>query len=166
MSGRAAPRGLTLIEMLVALVLIGVVYALSGPLLRTMTGTVGLDGAATSIRAALRAGRSYAIARRVPHAVAFELDAGTFRIEDMETDAAIGRTYRLPSGVRFKAPNGGDPFSLDDADGEPRIVFRPTGAVATGQAGPGYIWLGDMTDRFLRLTVYTATGRVKIERGD
>jgi general secretion pathway protein H len=115
-SGQA--RGFTLIELAVALAILGMVLAMTVPFLTTRTPGGALPAAAQEIRAALRAARSAAIAEARP--VAFRADpAGGYWLDRQH--------YPL---VATAGPNA--KLRLAVADGAP-IAFFPSGGSSGGR---------------------------------
>lgn len=87
---KAKGKGFTLLELLLALLLLGLVYGLAGPMLGT--GSAGLDikAATRQIAAGLRKARSVAITERQEAALTIDVSARTFSV------SGDPRMYSLP----------------------------------------------------------------------
>jgi general secretion pathway protein H len=92
----AAGRGMTLIELLVVLMLMGLIAAMSVPLLSGGVSGSELKGAAREVAAGLRFARSDAVASRRETRLLLDLEQRTFRVDH---DA---RTHSLPKQVELK----------------------------------------------------------------
>jgi general secretion pathway protein H len=94
-----APRrvaGVTLLELLVVLALMGLIAAMSVPMLTGGVSGSALKGAAREVAAGLRFARSDAVATRQETRLTFDLEQRTFRID---RDA---RLHALPKQVELK----------------------------------------------------------------
>lgn len=101
-------RGVTLIEMLVVLAVLGIVASVVGPEIARLTPT-GADRAVRDVLVAAGRARDLAGSRREPVSIAIETRSGAFMIfagaepragETLLAEGAI----RLPDGVRLEAP--------------------------------------------------------------
>jgi prepilin-type N-terminal cleavage/methylation domain-containing protein len=136
---RKLPPGFTLIEMLVVLVIVGLMLAMTVPLLSRSSN---LGAATVQVQAALRAGRAAAIAQGRPIEFA-GAGAGGFWLGGqyyalLEPDSA--------QSIRVTVPNG------------QRIVFFPAG----GSTG-GRIFVEDPAAR-REIAIDAVTGHASIER--
>jgi prepilin-type N-terminal cleavage/methylation domain-containing protein len=100
-----APRGFSLMELLLVLVVIGVAAALAAPSLRGFAGAQQAQDAASSILSLTRWAQSQAITLGRPCRLNFDLGAGTFWLTVQDQGAYVplktdlGQTFHLPDGV-------------------------------------------------------------------
>lgn len=138
------PRGVTLLEMLIVLVILGIATAMGAEGLRRYNGAVALERAGDAARSRLGHARMLGVTRRA---------VVTVRIEAPGT-----MVLREPDGsVAGVTPLAG-PFDLDSLRLRPSVLrFN-----ARGQASPGslYLYRGR---RGVRL-VSNFVGRVRVER--
>lgn len=148
-------RGLTLLELLVALALLGVLLALAVPRVSAIVPGALLDRAARSLAVDLRFARVKAIAENRRRRVIVELDQRIYRIEaDAEgTFVPVAAPRTLPAGVAFDAS-----ASSRVSDGRISIAFQPRGHTADNST----IVLDAGTGVSRRVIVSTA-GRVRID---
>lgn len=118
-----ADSGITLIEMLVVLAIIGLVYALAMPTWRGPVRSAELRAAALNLTSHLRAARAAAIARG--RATGITIDVPNRRYVS-EVD---GRVYELPAsfGVSVRAADG-----LTQHRDAARILFFADGSSSGG----------------------------------
>lgn len=93
--GARAGRGVTLLELLVVLSIMGIVAALVIPTFGGGVSTTELKSAARQMAAALRLARSEALATRREHVVLLDLERRVFRIDD-------AREIALPRDAELK----------------------------------------------------------------
>jgi general secretion pathway protein H len=93
MRTRRHGRGFTLIELLVVLLLLGIVYALAGPMLDTGGTGVDLKAASRQLAAGLRKARSTAIADGHDAVLTLQVEARQFAV------TGDPKTYSLPGKV-------------------------------------------------------------------
>jgi general secretion pathway protein H len=89
-------RGFSLIELVVALAILGLAYALVPPLFSGAYATAESRGAARQLAAALRQARNYAVTRRTESVLTIDVDKRDFTL------SGDSRTYRLPPGLELK----------------------------------------------------------------
>ena len=155
-------KGVTIMEMLVVLVIIGMLSVIAMPTFFGFTKNSRLRGASRLITSALRNARSYAITQRINYTVAIYL-----------TDNAVS-IYETPDNVKkinVSEPAVIDirsPQSIPGSLGYREFTFRPDGTT-TGTTDS--IWVYDKiteppsTDpsgvRFIEIKIYSATGSIK-----
>ncbi len=110
MNGRNV-RGITLIEMLVVLVVIGLAASVAGPAISRRFDTIALQTTATELAAQLR--RAQAVARADQLPIAMTYSDHTFRFWKVEKAVAF---YDLPP-------------SISPASEIPTYVFLPSGQI-------------------------------------
>ena len=111
---RGMTRGMTLIEMVLVVTIIGLMMAISGPKFASMRRQLRLDFGAQQLAGDLHRARLEAIKRNTPVFLA-KTGASSYEIRFV-------RTYTLPQGVAFGA---GDPDT---------VWFAAFGPVLTGSA--------------------------------
>ena len=94
--GGAHMRGVTMIELLVVLVLMGLMAAMTVPLISGGVSGSELKGAAREVAAGLRFARSDAVATRQETRLVFDLEQRTFRID------RDSRVHNLPKQIELK----------------------------------------------------------------
>ncbi len=92
----ARPRGVTLLELLIVLSIMGIVAAMVVPMLGGGVSTTELRSSARQMAAALRLARSEALSTRREHFVLLDLERRVFRVD---TDT---REITLPRDVELK----------------------------------------------------------------
>ncbi|HUO54366.1 MAG TPA: GspH/FimT family pseudopilin [Rhodoblastus sp.] len=122
MRRRARRRGgFTLLEMLIALAILGLAGAMAAQLLRPPSPRLQLESATRALCATLRAARARAIAENVPARVAFNLADKTYR-------SPVGGTGRLPKETALRLT-----VAHDEAQGEVAAIrFFPDGGATGG----------------------------------
>lgn len=137
--------GMTLLELLVALVLVGVVLGVGAEGLRRYRDAVSLDRAAAAVRGRLAQARMLGVARR--------------GVVELRVTTGGELELRDPDGeVVGVTPLVGGTFDLDSARLRPSVLrFN-----ARGQAAPGSLYLY-RKDRGVRV-VSNFLGRVRMER--
>jgi general secretion pathway protein H len=94
--GPAAQRGFTVIELLVALVIMGLAYALAGPLITNGSTGTELKASARQLAAGLRKARSDAVATRHETVLTIDVEGHSFQI------SGDPRVHQLPKSVSVK----------------------------------------------------------------
>lgn len=139
------PAGMTLLELLVALALLGLALGVGAGGIRSYRDAVALDRAAASARARLAQARMLGVAHR--------------GVVELRVTAGGALELRDPDGeVVGVTPLVGGTFDLDSARLRPSVLrFN-----SRGQAAPGSLYLY-RKDRGVRL-VSNFLGRVRMER--
>jgi general secretion pathway protein H len=88
--------GVTLLELLIVLMLMGIMAALTVPTFRGGVSTTQLKGAAREVAAGLRLARDQAIARRAEAVLELDVTARAFRV------LPDPRVHALPPGIEIK----------------------------------------------------------------
>ena len=140
-----APRGFTLLELLVVLAIVALMAALVPPLLSGMGGTTELRGAARQLAAGMRSARNRAISSQQETRLILDLEQRFFSLE--------GRRYSLPKSVGLKLFTAQSEVSDEEVGA---IRFFPDGS-STG----GRITVTGKRSEYL-VDVDWLTGRVRI----
>lgn len=166
-------RGVTLVELLIALTLLSIMAAVAAPVVRE--GTHQVEAAVQSLGSTLLAAQRLAVTRQHDVAVVFDVDAGTVLIHedadnDGDVDAGEHTTARdLGEGVVYGRagapahPVGGAPVTFTARRaGDPVVVFHRSGSAS--EAGGIYLASSrarsrDGTDGVRLLVLDRATGR-------
>ncbi len=148
MAGRNS--GLTLLEMMVVLMIMGILTATAVPLTRHASYW-SLQGAARVLASQIRETRHKAIMEGRTCYIVFYVFSGRYKLEYPEGNIWV----RLPEGVDYAANNF--PLVLD---GRPTLYFRYTGAPNRG----GHVGLKDKKGNKLYVIVTPVTGRVRIDK--
>ncbi len=102
------PRGFSLMELLLVLVVIGAMAALAAPSLRGFAGAQQAEDAASGILSLTRWAQSQAITLGQPCRLNFDPGAGTYWLTVQDQGAYVplktdlGQTFRLPDGVSME----------------------------------------------------------------
>jgi prepilin-type N-terminal cleavage/methylation domain-containing protein len=182
-------HGLTMLEILVVLAIVGVVAIASAPAFANYRRAASLRAEVAEVRGILRAVRSRAIMRSTHAGVKF-IRAGnvwTYALYDDGNGNGI-RSGEITSGVdrRYAGPSILMPqyniagiallsTTIRDPDGDP---LPPTASAVqfgssticsfspVGSATPGTIYITDGANRLCAVRVYGASGRVRVLRYD
>jgi len=155
---RRNQRGVTFIELMTVVAVIGIVAALAVPTFMGYMPTLRAKSAARDVVSQLRLARSRAVAERRPFGVAFNVnDNSLFTFAD--TDDPASRAFTLSDSVISSDTLDHDISLSSCTYANNCVVFSPTGAASTS---------GDLqvTTRngstVLSINVLASTGRVRI----
>lgn len=144
------PRGFTLVELLVVMVIVALVLALVGTSLsRSVTGAE-MRTAARKVAANLRYTRTQAILQKAEQVFMVDAENRTFQAPDREP-------VELPEGMRVALTTARSELTAENVGG---IRFYPDG----GSTG-GYIEL-ESDNRIYKVSVAWLTGETTVERTD
>ncbi|HTS67301.1 MAG TPA: prepilin-type N-terminal cleavage/methylation domain-containing protein [Candidatus Acidoferrales bacterium] len=146
-------RGITLLEMIVVLAIIGLIVGVSFPAISAGLDSVRMVSATDSVAALLNSGVTWAARRQQP--VELLVSPRENRLALYSADGRFTRELQLPDGIFVEAVQ---PSVADDPDGIRRIMFIPGGAI------PGIgIQLANRRDghRLVRLDPMTGFPRVE-----
>jgi len=127
MSRNRNEKGITLVELLTTVVIIGIVAAMAVPRFQIAFERIKFRSANREITSSLRLARSYAVSTKSQHGIHFDVGALTFSLfKDIVNTGAMAydagdsviRVDSLPSEFNF--------MSVDNGTGS--IVFRPNGS--------------------------------------
>jgi len=183
------PRGFTMVETAIVLLIISIVIAMTAPRLIKSSGSLPLKTAAKKLGAALRYSRSQAIntgstyntifnteenkviVLKVPEPLVFDPTETIAEMEEFQESTDISspqsqkpeiKGYALPDGIIFEQIIISDIDSHEeDEGGIYQISFSPNG----GSRG-GEIILADKKERMYRITVNRITGVVTVAEAE
>ena len=111
MDNRRAARGLSLLELAVALVVLGLLVSLTPPALNSIGARWRLRGAAQEIEGVVRWAQNAAAARGVPESVLYDLPERSYWVR---LRGKVPVVHTLPRGVRFDYVDLGDVRVVND----------------------------------------------------
>ncbi len=119
--------GITLVELVVVIVILGVMSAAIYPMLGNLLDITGAKGASEEVAGALRLARQHAITRGVNHCIVFAGAPTTFEIRQTSTDTTCdGAVVRSATPIGHQlAVVTFNPSSLTPTG---TIVFNPVGS--------------------------------------
>ena len=153
-------RGVTLIELLIVGVIIGLVAAMAVPRFQTAYEQMQIKSANRGLTSSIRLARSYSISEKTPYGIYFDGASVTFTLFKDVVNVGAG-TYEVgDSVIRVDTlPMEFDILSTD-CTGDV-IAFRPNGSAVF--AGGGNIYTMAFLDEFTSMTsnsILASTGRV------
>jgi len=124
--GGSSRRGITLLEMIVVVAIIGLMVGISFPSVTAGLESVRMVSAADSVAAFLNAAVNRA--QRREEAVELVIDLKTARLAAFSNDPSFHRELTLPDGIGIEAVLSGDAAERNE-EAERRIVLLPGGVV-------------------------------------
>lgn len=159
--GRRSARGFSLIELMIAIALLGILLALAMP---SFTGTISrtrIDSAASSMSVALATARSEAIKRGRDVAVCKSADSTNCTAAgDWSSGWVVYATAGTPIKA-FDAPSGGVSMA-GDANLQNAVTFTSSGG--TSLAGAGTITVCK-TGQVSKVISVAVSGRIRVASG-
>lgn len=146
-------RGLTLVELLVVMGIIGLMVGLSVPALSRYAAHVRLKAAVRQVTGLVSFARSMAISAHEDQAVVVDPERGQISVVTVSSGEAFEQKVRLPSSVSIEVLVGEEPAT------ETRLVFRPTGSLIGRTTS---LVLADRRSQHT-ITVTGTTGAVSIQ---
>jgi prepilin-type N-terminal cleavage/methylation domain-containing protein len=131
-SDRTAPRGFTLIEVLVVVGIMGILMVVSYPSILNIMATRNLDNKTREIQAYLQQAKHRAVSTKIIHRVRFFQVDGSYWAYEIEELQPGGATFaKVPGSLRKTIPNRFNvTISLPAAGSDYAIDFSPVGTVA------------------------------------
>lgn len=187
MKSRSSARGVSLVELLTVVAIVGLMVAISIPSLHDLSRRRELQAATAELRTILRKVRSRAVARGSNSAVKFREIGGVWHygfVDDgdgdgvMNDDIASGvdrivtpfrQVFGTAGKVRIGLPDvpvrDGESGDIVTPDASPVRFNRSTicSFSPTGSATPGSIYLTDGARGAAAVVVYGATGKVRMK---
>ncbi len=145
--------GMSLVEIMVVLGIIGLVVAMSLPALTRYATQVRLQTTTREIVGLISLARSLAISAHEDHAVVVDEDRRQIYILKRSSGEALEHVVHLPSSMTVEVQVGGAPAP------EAQLVFRPSGSL-TGRTTS---FLVTARNHHHTITVTGATGAVSIQ---
>lgn len=153
--------GITLIELMTAVVIIGIVTALAAPTFDRTIQRIKFRGQTKDMVSTLRTARSLAITEKASYGVHFDYEA---RIISLFKDLSSLPNYSFDPGADSVARADTLPteyeylFATFDNSS---VVFQPNGS-ASGTGSIYLLWADDVSVNFSHVHVLASTGRTKI----
>jgi len=146
-------KGITIIELVVVMVIIAIGAVLLVPNIGTWLPNYRLRSATRDVVSTLRTAQMKAVSTNSPYGVGF--DANSCQLYRSSGGLIPeGSPVNLPSGVQFN----NNTFPVNGALGKPFAQFNPNST-----SSPGGVSLLNIKGTQKRITLTTATGRVRIE---
>lgn len=125
MGGRRFRRGVTLLEMLIVLAIVGVMSSVVWPAAAGALDSIRLRSSADSVASLLAKAAIQVERRQQPVEIVIDRDGGRFRA--LGADAADRSEFVLDDGVKIAGiePRIGQDFEADEQQAERRFVLMP-----------------------------------------
>ena len=117
------PKGITLVELLVVMAIIGLLLGISLPAMGHYASQLRLKAATRQVIGLVSLARSLAISSRQNHAVVIDQERGEISILNVASGEPLEQVAHLPSGVTVDVRVGGESAP------ESQVVFRPSGSL-------------------------------------
>lgn len=157
----AAEAGMSLIEMIVVMTIIGLMAAIGLPSMQQWLDRYQVRTAATEIAAAIQLQRMRAVSQNRDFSIAFNSDAGTYALYDGDPDGGTmiePQARSLPMAILFTG-GGDDPVQIPDDE----IIFHADGSLNDGASSADQVYLGNTNGDVFSVSINRATGRVEVE---
>ena len=145
--------GMTLVELLVVLGVIGVIVGMSVPAFMGYTQQVRLKAATRHVVGLLSLARSLAISSHEEHGVVIDPEHRQLTIVNLTSGQTLEHIVHLPVSVSIELQVGGQPSA------QTQLVFRPTGSLTSRTVS---LMLADRHTRHT-ITVSGVTGAVSVQ---
>ena len=151
-----APRGFTLVEVMVVVGIMGLLMAVSVPGIQRYVRSWRINGEANTMAMMMRAARSTAVNKNVDVVFVFDQSEGEyFYVQDADGDGTADAnelqsgTHEMPKGIAIES------FTTP----QQWITFSPRGSTADG----GTITIQNNHDYARTIQVFSGTGNVRVE---
>ena len=152
-------KGFTLVEILIAVAIIGILTAIAAPNISAWVETFKFKNTIRQIGITMQLARMKAIARGVEYRVVFDLDAETFCQE--RGNQADGSDTWIPEGVITDVSSWADiAFVNSYTTGKRNKQFNPDGTSSTGS-----IRLTNVKGKKYKITLTPTTGYINVDEG-
>ncbi len=165
-------KAFTLVEMIVAIVVLGILVGIAIPVFSTFIASKSLDAAIRQVASDIREAQARAMAEDIYYYGVYfdELDDRYFVHRDTTTPTLFNETNRLswgahgettitlPNEIIFNSSVKPDPITFNNSYGEDKLVIGPNGYTGT----PGSVYLQNEKGKERSLSVVT-TGKVNIK---
>jgi len=156
-------RGVTLIELMTSVVIIGIVAAMAGPRFSHEMDKMEFRGAARNIVSSIRQARSLAISEKTPYGIVFDGTNGTYTLFK---DIATSNPPAFQTGDSL--------YSVDTIPGQyvalsstfnGALMFRPNGSASESGTIIPFSYGGDpgSATSYALISVLSSTGRVRLD---
>lgn len=178
--GRSRDRGLTFLEIMVVVTILGVLLAVSSPSLKNMYQKMQLNASARQIGSLCKYGRAAAIMQEGEVRILFDLESARYRLrlppkvdeddrrshsryrnEEEKKLASVEEPKYLPPDVEFVEIMTDAPEEENPGRWQTGLIFYQNGS-----ATPCIITLENRRGRRVTIEVQHATGAVRIYQGD
>ncbi len=154
-------RGITLIELMTTVVIVGIVAAMAAPHFQKGIERIKFRSQSKNVVSMLRTARSNAISEKIPYGVTFDFNSGTVT---MFRDDANPGSYQYDAGADsvITADSLSAEYSCSSASfPSSTVIFRPNGsASSTGNISLKRTLPSEISES--SISVLASTGRTKI----
>ena len=153
-------RGMTLIEIVIVLALLGLMAMIGTPAMELWLERYRVRTAAQEIATSIQLQRMRAVSRNRDHSIQFDTVARTYDLFEGDPGTGVRLTplpMSLPMGVEFNV-EAGDPVEFAND----RLTFHPDGSINTRNAVVESLFLENGLGDTFEITVNLTTGRVTI----
>jgi len=159
-------KGFTLVELIVAIAIIGILIGISMPVWKEFIVNANYRSAAMTIATAMREARSTAATLNKELEVKFDFDADHFWLEDADTSSVMRRYPEVETGNLAEKTSSDCDTPTGDGDTETaefELHFNPNGSSSSG-----YVCILDEDgNKLYRIGIKTAaTGHVVVGKWD
>jgi prepilin-type N-terminal cleavage/methylation domain-containing protein len=159
----SSQRGVTVLELLITTVIIGIVSAMAVPRFQIAMDRLKIRGASQDMSSAMKLARSYAISNKDPYGLQFNSDRLTVTLFEDRAGAGAGIFDVTDTVIRVDTLPQEFHYLDTDCDND-LVIFRPNGsAVFTGGGNIYAIAYTDRVTGIILSNVLASTGRVSTE---